>query len=58
MENSFKENVRKQLLVAAQEYFALIDKIIYIESAYFVYQKRYIIKFNKVTYKVSALFSI
>lgn len=47
MQNSFKENVRQQLLVAAQEYFTLLNKIIIIESNDFTYQKRYLIKFNK-----------
>ena len=47
MQNSFKENVRRQLLVAAQEYFTLLNKIIIIESNDFTYQKRYFIKFNK-----------
>ncbi len=47
MQNSFKENVRQQLLVAAQEYFALLKKTITIESNDFEFQKKYIIKFNK-----------
>ena len=47
MQNSFKENVRQQLLVAAQEYFTLLNKIVIIESNDFTYQKRYLIRFNK-----------
>lgn len=47
MQNSFKQNVRQQLLVAAQEYFALLNKTITIESNDFEFQKKYIIKFNK-----------
>lgn len=47
MQNSFKENARQQLLVAAQEYFALLNKTITIESNDFEFQKKYIIKFNK-----------
>ncbi len=47
MKDSFKEIVRQKLLVAAQEYFALINKIIVIESEDFTINKKYIIKFNK-----------
>ena len=47
MQNSFKQNVRQQLLVAAQEYFVLLNKTVIIESNDFESQKKYIIKFNK-----------
>ena len=50
MQNSFKENVRKQLLVAAQEYFSLLNKTIIIESNDFEFQKIYIIKFDKTNF--------
>lgn len=50
MQNSFKENVRKQLLVAAQEYFALLNKVVTIESKDFIYQKTYFIKFDKANF--------
>ena len=50
MQNSFKENVRLQLLVAAQEYFALLTKSIIIESDSFEYQKKYLISFNKTNF--------
>ena len=50
MQNSFKENVRKQLLVAAQEYFSLLNKTIIIESNNFEFQKIYIIKFDKTNF--------
>lgn len=50
MQNSFKENVRRQLLVAAQEYFALLNKVVTIESEDFIYQKTYLIKFDKANF--------
>ena len=50
MQNSFKENVRKQLLVAAQEYFSLLNKTIIIKSEEFEFQKIYIIKFDKTNF--------
>ena len=48
--NSFKENVRKQLLVAAQEYFSLLNKTVIIKSEDFEFQKIYIIKFDKTNF--------
>ena len=50
MQNLFKENVRKQLLVAAQEYFSLLNKTIIIKSKHFEFQKIYVIKFDKTTF--------
>ena len=50
MQNLFKENVRLQLLVAAQEYFVLLTKSILIESDSFEYQKKYLINFNKANF--------
>ena len=50
MQNSFKENVRLQLLVAAQEYFILLNKSVLVESDSFEYQKQYLISFNKTNF--------
>ena len=50
MQNSFKENVRLQLLVAAQQYFILLNKSVLIESDSFEYQKQYLISFNKTNF--------
>lgn len=50
MQNLFKENVRKQLLVAAQEYFSLLNKTIIIKSKHFEFQKIYVIKFDKTNF--------
>ena len=47
MANLFKENVRTQLIIAAQEYFNLLDKKIILESCNFEYQKRYVLRFEK-----------
>ena len=50
MQNSFKENVRLQLLVAAQQYFTFLNKSILVESDNFEYQKKYFISFNKANF--------
>ena len=50
MQNSFKENVRLQLLVAAQQYFILLNKSVLVESDSFEYQKQYLISFNKTNF--------
>ena len=47
MNNSFKEKVKNLLLVAAQQYFTLLNKTIVIKSDKFKYQEKYSIKFNK-----------
>ena len=50
MPNSFKENIRKQLLIAAQDYSSLLSKTIVLESNDFEFQKRYILRFDKTNF--------
>ena len=50
MPNSFKENTRKQLLIAAQDYSSLLSKTIVLESNDFKYQKRYVLRFDKANF--------
>ena len=42
---SFKETIKKKLILAAKNYSKLINKKIVISSEYFVFKKKYIIRF-------------
>lgn len=47
MANQFKENVKSQLIVAAQSYFFLIDKNVLLKSEEFKNRKMYRLAFTK-----------
>ena len=50
MVNSFKENIKKQLLIAAQEYSFFLDKTILLNSEQFIKQRVYYLKFSKTNF--------
>lgn len=47
MANRFKENVKSQLIVAAQSYFSLLDKNVLLKSKQFKNRKIYRLPFKK-----------
>ena len=50
MANEFKNKIKAQLLEAAQDYSKLITRAIVLESNEFVFQKRYVLKFNRANF--------
>ena len=50
MQNSFKENIKIQLIASAREYFKMLDKMIVVGSDDFENRKKYTLKFSKTNY--------
>jgi hypothetical protein len=50
MNNLFKEKIKEQLLIAAHDFFKLLNKNITISSDDFEFQKNYLLKFNKTNF--------
>ena len=50
MANEFKNKIKVQLLEAAKDYSKLITRAIVLESDEFVFQKRYVLKFNRANF--------
>lgn len=50
MKNSFKTNIRLQLILASREYSKMLDKAIILESSKFQFENKYLLLFNKANF--------
>lgn len=48
--SSFKQETKNRLIVLAQDYFLLLNKLIILESSNFIYQSKYVLKFTKTNF--------